>query len=102
MSRSDSGPNRQERSRPTSIVIAAKGLVATRGEPRRRRPRTAGSNADIAGREVEHYFATYKHLEGVATEVEGWAPPHDATAEVEACVERYVQGITRRAKGGRG
>lgn len=50
--------------------------------------RTAGSNGDVAGREVEHFFATYKRLEGVATEVEGWARAHEATAEVEASVER--------------
>jgi hypothetical protein len=39
--RSDSGPTRQEGSHPASIVITAKGLPASRGQPRRRRPRTA-------------------------------------------------------------
>jgi inorganic pyrophosphatase len=51
-------------------------------------------------REVEHFFATYKHLEGVMTEVEGWAPAKDAMAEVEASVDRYAQRIAYKAKGG--
>lgn len=41
MSRADSGPNQQERSRPASIVSAAKGLPTSRGE--RPRPSTAGT-----------------------------------------------------------
>lgn len=41
-------------------------------------------------REVEHFFATYKELEGVKTETLGWLPAADAIAEVKACVERYA------------
>jgi inorganic pyrophosphatase len=40
-------------------------------------------------REVEHFFATYKQLEGVKTETMGWATAEDATAEVKSCVERF-------------
>jgi hypothetical protein len=46
--RSDSGPTRQAGCRPATIVIAAKGLAASRDEPRRRRPRTAGNKPPIA------------------------------------------------------
>lgn len=40
-------------------------------------------------KEVEHFFATYKELEGVKTETLGWRPAKDAIAEVQASVERY-------------
>jgi inorganic pyrophosphatase len=40
-------------------------------------------------REVEHFFTTYKQLEGVTTEPLGWAPPEEAVAEVRASVERF-------------
>jgi inorganic pyrophosphatase len=40
-------------------------------------------------REVEHFFATYKQLEGVTIETLGWAPAEDAAAEVRASVDRY-------------
>jgi inorganic pyrophosphatase len=42
-------------------------------------------------REVEHFFATYKQLEGVTTETQGWMPHEAAWEEVRASVERYVQ-----------
>jgi inorganic pyrophosphatase len=41
-------------------------------------------------REVEHFFATYKQLEGVTIETMGWATAQDAIAEVKASVERFV------------
>jgi inorganic pyrophosphatase len=41
-------------------------------------------------REVEHFFGTYKQLEGVTTETMGWATAQDAMAEVKASVERYA------------
>jgi inorganic pyrophosphatase len=41
-------------------------------------------------REVEHFFATYKQLEGVTIETMGWATAQDAIAEVKASIERYV------------
>jgi len=40
-------------------------------------------------REVEHFFATYKQLEGVTIETMGWATAQDAIAEVKASVERF-------------
>src|SRR6476659_6357697 len=40
-------------------------------------------------REVEHFFATYKQLEGAHVEPLGWATAADAIAEVKASVERY-------------
>ena len=40
-------------------------------------------------REVEHFFATYKQLEGVEIRTEGWAAAEEAVAEVRASVERH-------------
>ncbi len=42
-------------------------------------------------REVEHFFATYKQLEGAKTETGGWAPAASALDEVRASVERFHQ-----------
>jgi inorganic pyrophosphatase len=42
-------------------------------------------------REVEHFFATYKQLEGTKTEPLGWSGTEDALAEVQASVERFRQ-----------
>lgn len=39
-------------------------------------------------KEVEHFFATYKQLEGGIIEVQGWAGAKEAIAEVERSVER--------------
>jgi inorganic pyrophosphatase len=39
-------------------------------------------------REVEHFFATYKQLECVAVQTQGWTGRDSAIAEVESCVER--------------
>ena len=47
-------------------------------------------------REVEHFFATYKQLEGITIETMGWATAQDAMAEVRASAERFV--VTRAAK----
>jgi inorganic pyrophosphatase len=41
-------------------------------------------------REVEHFFATYKQLEGVTIETMGWATAEDAVAEVKHSAERYL------------
>ena len=40
-------------------------------------------------REIEHFFGTYKQLEGAKVETLGWAPAADAIAEVRESVERY-------------
>lgn len=43
-------------------------------------------------REVEHFFSTYKQLEGAAIEPLGWEDADAARAEVHAAVERYRKG----------
>jgi len=40
-------------------------------------------------REVEHFFSTYKQLEGAHTESIGWSGRADALAEVKAAVQRF-------------
>jgi inorganic pyrophosphatase len=40
-------------------------------------------------REVEHFFATYKELEGGVVKTMGWDTLEAAHKEIEACVERY-------------
>ena len=40
-------------------------------------------------REVEYFFATYKHLEGVTVEALGWADHQDGAAEVRQSIERF-------------
>jgi inorganic pyrophosphatase len=51
-------------------------------------------------REVEHFFATYKQLEGVTTEIQGWDTAAAASTEVHASVDRYVAELARKAKAG--
>lgn len=46
-------------------------------------------------KEVEHFFATYKHLEGATTEPLGWGAVEDAMREVQASVDRYVKNRAR-------
>ena len=41
-------------------------------------------------KEVGHFFSTYKQLEGVAIEVEGWVSRAAAFEEVRAAVDRYA------------
>jgi inorganic pyrophosphatase len=40
-------------------------------------------------REVEHFFLTYKQLEGISVEAIGWAGAEEAVAEVRASVDRW-------------
>ncbi|WP_174250789.1 inorganic diphosphatase [Tuwongella immobilis] len=40
-------------------------------------------------REVEHFFATYKQLEGATVEPLGWSCAEEGTAEVRSAVERF-------------
>lgn len=40
-------------------------------------------------REVEHFFSTYKQLEGVTIEPLGWASHDDGAVEVRSCIERF-------------
>ena len=41
-------------------------------------------------REVEHFFATYKQLEGVNVLTHGWAPREAAIEQVKRAMEAYV------------
>jgi inorganic pyrophosphatase len=41
-------------------------------------------------REVEHFFATYKELEGKKVEILGWAGSYEAEREVEDAIKRFV------------
>ncbi|MBV9080753.1 MAG: inorganic diphosphatase [Elusimicrobia bacterium] len=45
-------------------------------------------------KEVEHFFATYKQLEGVDIEVQGWGTVKEAIDEVNISVERYAKTKT--------
>jgi inorganic pyrophosphatase len=40
-------------------------------------------------REVEHFFSTYKQLEGVTIEPLGWSSAEEGTVEVRASIERF-------------
>jgi inorganic pyrophosphatase len=49
-------------------------------------------------REVEHFFSTYKQLEGVTTEPLGWGPVSEGMEEVFLSVDRYraaTEGLHR-------
>lgn len=41
-------------------------------------------------REVEHFFSTYKQLEGVTVEPGGWSGTEAALAEIRASVARFI------------
>lgn len=40
-------------------------------------------------REVEHFFSTYKVLEGVHIEALGWASHEEGAVEVRSCIDRF-------------
>jgi len=44
-------------------------------------------------REVEHFFATYKQLEGVTIEPLGWASREEGVNEVRASLDRFRQTL---------
>src|SRR5271163_657551 len=44
-------------------------------------------------REVEHFFGTYKQLEGIATSSQGWISAEEATAEVRHSVDRFRRSM---------
>jgi inorganic pyrophosphatase len=50
-------------------------------------------------REVEHFFLTYKQLEGVHIESQGWEHAGAAEAEAQASIARYIEQVARRAQG---
>jgi inorganic pyrophosphatase len=41
-------------------------------------------------REIEHFFAIYKELEGKRTEMRGWRGPREARDLIRACREQYL------------
>ena len=47
-------------------------------------------------KEVEHFFVTYKQLEGATIHSQGWGGPNDAVAEVADSAARWRE--TRRAR----
>ena len=47
-------------------------------------------------KEVEHFFSSYKQLEGVKIETQGWSGRDDAIMEVRASCERYVRTTAQR------
>lgn len=54
-------------------------------------------------REVEHFFGTYKQLEGTTVETLGWDTADRARKEILACADRYQQMRTSekaRSQGG--
>src|SRR4051794_8524627 len=44
-------------------------------------------------REVEHFFSTYKQLEGATVEALGWGSHEDGAAEVRASIDRFRQTL---------
>jgi inorganic pyrophosphatase len=42
-------------------------------------------------REIEHFFAIYKELEGKRTQMLGWRGPREAREVVRACRARYLE-----------
>jgi inorganic pyrophosphatase len=52
-------------------------------------------------REVEHFFSTYKQLEGITVNPEGWVDVIEAVETVKQAVDRYaetkVEGVLSRA-----
>jgi inorganic pyrophosphatase len=42
-------------------------------------------------REIEHFFAIYKELEGKHTEMRGWKGPKEARDLIRVCRERYLE-----------
>ena len=46
-------------------------------------------------REVEHFFAIYKELEGVRTEIDGWKPRTTALRIIDEARARYERDLRR-------
>lgn len=42
-------------------------------------------------KEVEHFFLTYKQLEGAEIRSEGWAPPEAGAKEINECIQRWTE-----------
>ncbi len=50
-------------------------------------------------REVEHFFATYKQLEGTEVRTLGWADVDKAREEIDASIQRYREHEERKTAG---
>jgi inorganic pyrophosphatase len=44
-------------------------------------------------KEVEFFFSTYKQLEGVRIDAQGWHSAEEALAEIDGCIERYRRSV---------
>lgn len=42
-------------------------------------------------REIEHFFAIYKELEGRVTQMQGWGGPMEARRAIMECRQRYLE-----------
>jgi inorganic pyrophosphatase len=50
-------------------------------------------------REIEHFFAIYKELEGKHTEMKGWRGPREARDSIRKARERYLKAHAEGAAG---
>ena len=41
-------------------------------------------------RELEHFFAIYKELQGAVMQIEGWGGPREARKTIHDCRQRYL------------
>ena len=49
-------------------------------------------------REIEHFFAIYKELEGRVTQMQGWDGPREARKAIMECRKRYLDRKSAQAK----
>jgi inorganic pyrophosphatase len=50
-------------------------------------------------REIEHFFAIYKELEGRVTQMHGWGGPREARKTIMDCRARYLEVKSEKDKG---
>lgn len=48
-------------------------------------------------REIEHFFAIYKELQGAKMEITGWGGPKEARAAITSCRARYLESKQPKA-----
>jgi inorganic pyrophosphatase len=48
-------------------------------------------------REIEHFFAIYKELEGRVTQMQGWEGPMEARRAIMECRQRYLETKAEKA-----
>jgi inorganic pyrophosphatase len=49
-------------------------------------------------RELEHFFAIYKELEGRVTQMHGWSGPREARKAIMECRQRYLEVKAEKEK----